>query len=117
MVGRYVIAVMFSGTRGGLIQAAKKLEISLASQFANDIGKREFVSRKAVHRVSMDEPQHGHSIREHGGGASCSRARRKSAPFARGASEETAARIEVQLQPQCGSTREAKHYGLTACGR
>ena len=45
MVGRYVIAVMFSGTLGGLIQAAKKLEISLASQFANDIGNREFVSR------------------------------------------------------------------------
>ena len=45
MVVRYVIAVMFSGTLGGLIQAAKKLEISLASQFANDIGNREFVSR------------------------------------------------------------------------
>jgi len=27
----------------------------------------------AVHRVSMDEPQHGHSIRQHGCRASCSR--------------------------------------------
>src|SRR4026208_2642842 len=76
MVGCYVIALMFSGALRRLILAAKKLEVSLASQFANDIGNREFVSRKAVHRVSMDEPQHGHSIRQHGWRASCSRTRR-----------------------------------------
>jgi hypothetical protein len=42
----------------------------------------------------------------------------KSAPHSpMEASEETAARIEVQLQPECGSTREAKHYGLASCSR
>src|SRR4026208_803284 len=80
MVGCYVIALMFSGALRRLILAAKKLEVSLASQFANDIGNREFVSRKAVHRVSMDEPQHGHSIRQHGRRASCSRTRRAVSP-------------------------------------